>query len=77
MKKRSEIRIGTWNVRGIQGKEKELEDEFMKYNLKVLGITETKKKGQSFYITNRNNVYICSGIEESSRAAAGCGDTDP
>ena len=37
-------RIGTWNVRGLTGKENELADEFDKASLDILAITETKKK---------------------------------
>ena len=36
--------IGTWNIRGINGKVMELTNEFEKTNLSILAITETKKK---------------------------------
>lgn len=39
-------KLGTWNLRGIGGKEEELNEEFMKTDLSILAITETKKKGQ-------------------------------
>ena len=37
--------IGTWNTRSLEGKEAELTEEFEKAELDLLGITETKKKG--------------------------------
>ncbi|KAK4887038.1 hypothetical protein RN001_003309 [Aquatica leii] len=43
--KRTTWKIGTWNVRSISDKEKELVEEFEKTDLDILGITETKKKG--------------------------------
>ena len=42
------MRIGTWNVRSINGKEVELIDEIKKYRINILGVTETKKKGQGY-----------------------------
>lgn len=37
-------RIGTWNVRGINGKEDELNEEYEKVRMDILGITERKGK---------------------------------
>ncbi|KAK9730806.1 hypothetical protein QE152_g14166 [Popillia japonica] len=39
-------KLATWNVKGITGKEKELEEEFVNMKVDILAITETKKKGQ-------------------------------
>ncbi|KAK5641093.1 hypothetical protein RI129_009640 [Pyrocoelia pectoralis] len=42
---RDKIKIGTWNIRSMNGKEIEMIEEFKKTKLEVLDITETKKKG--------------------------------
>lgn len=46
MKNERCIKIGTWNIRSITGKENELIEEFAKAKLEILAITETKKKGK-------------------------------
>ena len=66
------MRIGTWNVRGINGKEVELIEEIKKYRIDLLGITETKKKGQ-FLETIDNYKIIYSGVNKTERAKAGVG----
>lgn len=38
------VRIGTWNIRSIYGKEFELIEQMENMKLDMLGITETKKK---------------------------------
>lgn len=70
---KSMYKIGTWNVRSIQGKEKELEEEFEEIELEILAITETKKKGNGMFTTEKGNVFIYSGVETNKRAAAGIG----
>lgn len=64
-------KIGTWNVRSLQGKEHELEEEFEKIELEVLAITETKKKGQGMIKTEKGHVLIFSGVPKHKRAAMG------
>ena len=66
------MKIGTWNVRSINGKEIELVEEIKKYKIDLLGITETKKKGQ-FYETVGNYKIIYSGVNKTERAKAGVG----
>lgn len=39
-------RIGTWNIPGINVKEEDVVEEMIRNRLKILGITETKKKGR-------------------------------
>jgi hypothetical protein len=39
-------KLATWNIRGLSGKENELIEECQKIKVDILGITETKKKGQ-------------------------------
>ena len=38
-------RIGTWNITSLTGKEREIVEEMGKYCIQILGISETKKKG--------------------------------
>ncbi|KAK4883910.1 hypothetical protein RN001_000181 [Aquatica leii] len=38
--------IGTWNVQGISTKTEEVFKEIKKYNMDIVGLTETKKKGK-------------------------------
>ena len=49
------LRIGTWNIRGLNGKEIELEEE----------IEETKKKGKGIIETEDGNVLLYSGVQIS------------
>lgn len=67
------IRIGTWNIRSLKGKETELVEEFEKARLDILTITETKKKGKGIIKTKNNHIMIYSGVECSERAKAGIG----
>ena len=67
------MRIGTWNVRSIKGKEVELLDEIRKYKINILGITETKKKGQGHEDLGLGHKLIYSGVDIKDRAQAGVG----
>lgn len=71
--KKSIWRVGTWNVRGVNGKEKELEEEFGKIDLDLLGITETKKKGKGVLKMNSGIFLIYSGVKGDMRASCGVG----
>lgn len=68
-----EWKLGTWNIRSLQGKDKELEQEFEDTDLDILTITETKKKGQGSTTTDNEHVLIYSGVKENKRAEAGVG----
>jgi hypothetical protein len=39
-------KLATWNIRELNGKENQLVEECRKAKVDILGITETKKKGQ-------------------------------
>ena len=62
--------IGTWNVRSLSGKEVELVEEIKKYNIDILGITETKKKGEGME-NYEGYKLIYSGVGANERARAG------
>ncbi|XP_072395040.1 uncharacterized protein [Diabrotica undecimpunctata] len=65
--------MATWNVRSLNGKEKELIDEFDKAQLDFLAITETKKKVQGMDALDKEHVFLYSGVSTDSRAAEGVG----
>ena len=62
--------IGIWNVKGIKGKEVELQEEMEKMDLHVLGITETKRKGRGIK-EDEKYLLAWSGVEENIWAQAG------
>lgn len=66
-------KMGTWNVRGLAGKEKELVEEFEKAGLDFLAIVETKKKGQGEMELGNGNVLIYGGVAQEKWARAGVG----
>lgn len=66
-------KIGTWNVRGINGKEDELNEEFEKVGLDILGVTETKKKGKGETVLKGGHVLLYSGVDGKERAREGVG----
>ena len=64
-----DLTIGAWNVRTMRGKDWELIEEMKKYDLSVLGISETKWKGSD--AKDIKDFYaIYSGVNEG-RARAG------
>lgn len=65
------MQIGTWNVRSITGKEKELVDEFERSKIDILALTETKKKGRGIEKVDNNHILLYSGVPQSTRAQAG------
>lgn len=62
--------LGTWNVRGLNNKETELERELKARNVNIAVISETKKKGRG-----TKDLYdyslIYSGVDTSKRACSG------
>lgn len=51
-------RIVTWNIRSIKNKEKEVIHEMKWYNIDVLGLSETKAKGDGMKVVNGVS-YVC------------------
>lgn len=60
--------IGTWNVQSLRGKEVELVEEVKKYKIDILGITETKKKGQGVEDLGSHKLIYSGVIGERARA---------
>lgn len=67
------IKIGTWNIRSLNGKETELIQEFEKAKLNILAIVETKKKGKGIIEMENGHILLYSGVELENRAKAGVG----
>ncbi|KAK4873717.1 hypothetical protein RN001_013077 [Aquatica leii] len=59
--KRGVIKIGTWNVKSIIGKEDEIIEEMQMQNIDYLGITETKRKGKGEMELNEGHWLYWSG----------------
>ena len=60
--KYKEIKVGIINVRGIVGKEVELGKEMGKFNLSIVGISETKKRISGECALNNPFSMIYSGV---------------
>ena len=64
------MRIGTWNVRGITDKTAEIIQEAKKYNIDILALSETKKKGCGNEEID-GYVHLWSGVGKDQRASSG------
>ncbi|XP_022191946.2 craniofacial development protein 2-like [Nilaparvata lugens] len=67
------MKFGTWNVTSIAGKECEVVEEMEKYGLKLMGISETKKKGCGEMALDKGYTFLYSGVEMKARAKEGVG----
>ena len=56
-------RIGTWNVRSVKNKENEVIREMKRYNIDVLGLSETKARGNGMKAVDGAS-YVYSGVTE-------------
>ena len=56
-------RLGTWNVRSARNKEEELIREMKRYNLDILGLSETKGRGNSMKVIDGVS-YVYAGVTE-------------
>ena len=63
-------KIGVWNVRGLYGKEKLLQEELKKANVDTAVIPETKKKLKGSHELYEY-ILLFSGVPTNKRAAAG------
>ncbi|KAK4878322.1 hypothetical protein RN001_010828 [Aquatica leii] len=71
--KRDLIKIGTWNVKSIIGKEDEIIEEMQMQNIYYLGITETKRKGKGEMELNEGHWLYWSAVEQEEWGAKGVG----
>jgi hypothetical protein len=66
-------RFGTWNIKIINGKEVELVEEMEKYKLKVLELSEIKRRGKGIVQLDKGHVLRYSGIIGGRRVKEGVG----
>lgn len=64
------IKVGTWNVRGLNTKEEELIRELNNQNIDIVVLTETKKKLKGTKDIG-NYILIYSGVPQDRRACSG------
>ena len=64
-------RIGTWNVRTLRSREEEVVREMARYNIDVLGLSETKARGNGMTEIDGAR-YVYAGVTEG-RAKCGVG----
>lgn len=62
--------FGTWNVQGIATKQAEVFKEIERFNLDVVALSETKKKGKGIE-EFKNYIHIYSGVNKECRAKKG------
>ena len=70
MKKASRLRYATWNIRGLGGKEEELDKTLNENNINIAVITKSKKKLQGTKQTEHYTV-IYSGVDRHIRGQSG------
>jgi exonuclease III len=63
MEKKNFCNLATWNVRGINYKEHELDSILNESNIKITAITETKKKLKGT-TESQNYIIVFSGIDK-------------
>ena len=70
VKKVSQVKYATWNIRGLGEKEEELNKILNENNIKITVITERKKKLQGIKETEHYMV-IYSGVDRHVRGQSG------
>ncbi|CAF3797283.1 unnamed protein product [Rotaria sp. Silwood1] len=65
------MNIDTWNITSLTGKEIELTEEAKKYQLDILEISSTKRKGKGTLSLNNGWQLFYSGVDLSIHAQAG------
>ena len=71
MNGRQVFRIGNWNVKSLKNKENEVIREMERYNLDILGLSETKVRGNGMREINGTK-YVYAGATEG-KAKGGVG----
>jgi len=61
------MKRGVWNIRGLYGKEKLLQEELKKANVDIVVIPETKKKIKGSQGLD-DYILLCNGVPTNKRA---------
>lgn len=64
------MNFGTWNIKGLRTKQKEVIAEIRRLQMDIVVLTETKRKGTGTEQLE-NYVHIYSGVDKANRAKAG------
>ena len=72
-RRRTIIRIGTWNLRSLTGKEDEVVEEMKVQDIDYLGVTEIKRKGKGMKELREGYWLYWSGVDMDKRGAEGVG----
>lgn len=67
------LKIGTWNLTSLRGKECELVQEMEEYKIQIMGISETKKCGKGKTKIAESCTMYYSGVDKDHRAKEGVG----
>ena len=66
--RRRNLRVGTWNVTSLFGKEQELIEEAIAYRLDIVGLSSTKRKGSGILVMDQGWQLFYSGVEPTAFA---------
>ena len=66
------VRYGAWNVRSLRGRKKELVEEMVKDRLEVLGVSETKLKGNVARVVGEGMCVFFWSSGGKSEGWSGC-----
>ena len=69
-KRKRTMNFGTWNIKGLRTKQKEVIDEVKRFQMDIVALTETKKKGKGSELIDEY-IHLYSGVNKGSRAKAG------
>nr|CAH7729527.1 unnamed protein product [Callosobruchus chinensis] len=69
-KRKRLMNIGTWNVKSMSTKQSELISEIKRYQMDIVAVTETKKKGNGSEQIE-DYIHLYSGVDKICRARAG------
>jgi exonuclease III len=64
------MNVGCWNVQCLSNKTDTIRLEVNKYNLDIIALSETKKKGCGEEVLG-NYLHLWSGVDKGSRVIAG------
>jgi exonuclease III len=72
-RQRHGLKIGTWNLLSLTGKELELVEEVKRYRLDIVGLSSTKRRGSDQLDLPEGWKLFLSGVDPAMSAQAGVG----